>query len=1528
MNINQLITEVKARQITLWVDNGKLQFKGPKGAMDTELKQHLGTHKADLISLLSRQVTEAASMSDYPPAEPGALSFSQQRLLFMSDTFGTSTAYNMPSVYQLQGQIDVEALQQSLDALAVKHDALRTCFVKTNGEYRSEVVDAVSLPIELVENEDSQQAVSTALSHLFDLSEAPLANVTLIKQSGNDFRLVLNMHHAISDGWSVQLLWRELWAGYNQIKSGASLTQVTQAAPATDYADFVGWQNHWLSSDNYQSQSDFWQNYLSGANELIDLPLDHPRPAAPDYLGKVVHFELPEKTVNKLERFNQAHGSSAYISLLSALYFVLFKYTGQTDICIGTPVANRKEQSWESVAGFFANVVALRHQLDDTLSLAEATSQIRDNVLTAFEHQEFPFEKVVERLQLQRSLSYSPLFQVMFNFEQDGESIVAPGLDITNVVEELGVSKFDLTVTLKRNGKKLIGGIEYATALFNNDTIERFCGHFCNVIDAMVGNESQQLAQLSVFDAAEKQQLLNRFDGPVIDIDPAHTVHQLIADKAQHLPQQVALKDSTLTLTYAQLMHHVGVLAAVLDAKGVRKGDRVGVSMDRGVPMVVSMLAVMSVGAAYVPVDVNFPESRKQLICEDAELRLAITTDDFAASFDALFETSLESRAFAAVTWQSVDFDQTQPKSLHSYEKVSADDLAYLIYTSGSTGKPKGVMVSHGNVVNLFAGLNESLAESMENIDGIPTFRALTSISFDISVLELFWTLSQGFKVIVEQDHFSALVDERSAKAKAVTMSEKAKDLDFSMFYFASDQKDMDDKYFLLREGATFADNNGFSAVWIPERHFHEFGGQFPNPSVAAAAVSVLTKNIEIRSGSCVLPLHNPIRVAEEWSMVDNLSNGRAAMAFASGWHFNDFVLAPDNFENRHQLLKEGIDTVRKLWAGEKVSFIDGKGNSSDIEIHPRPKRAELPIWITAAANPATFKQAGEIGANVLTHFLGQSAFELKDKIAIYRQARADNGHDADAGKVTLMLHTYLTDDYDRGMAMVDKPFKDYLRTSINLLMPVAKENGMDTKEDLEAVVEAGFQRYAKKSALFGTPESCLQLASDMADIGVNEIGCLIDFGVAPHEVVKSFEHINRFKNLVQKQQTALESQQEAQQQTITMDNDEATHIQCTPSYAQLLLGSETTKASLKNIRGFLVGGEPLTPTLAEKINDVIPGSLFNMYGPTETTVWSAVNKALGNDANIGLPIANTRLYVLDAQLQPVPTGVKGELYIAGLGVTKGYWKRPDLNEQNFLADPFSDVQGAKLYRTGDLVRRLDDGRLVFSGRIDNQVKVRGYRIELDEIKTALASFDGVEQAAVIVHHGKQKEAAILAYVLPDSNSNTTLSTSDINKHLKTVLPDYMLPSALFVLQQLPYTPNGKLDLKALPTELSAQPRKLVPVANDTEAQVSQIWQGLLNIEQIGTQESFFELGGHSLLLGKMQQQILDKFAVNIEMIELFKFPTIASLAVRITESGDSYGTTGATENKANRPSRDREAERSQVNQIRNQMRQRNRRGK
>ena len=341
--------------------------------------------------------------------------------------------------------------------------------------------------------------------------------------------------------------------------------------------------------------------------------------------------------------------------------------------------------------------------------------------------------------------------------------------------------------------------------------------------------------------------------------------------------------------------------------------------------------------------------------------------------------------------------------------------------------------------------------------------------------------------------------------------------MDFSLFYFASaDGGESSDKYRLLIEGAKFADNHGFTAVWTPERHFYEFGGLYPNPSVTSAAIATVTERIQIRAGSVVLPLHDPLRIAEEWAVVDNLSNGRAAISFASGWQPNDFVIAPENYANRKEIMLRGIETVRRLWRGEKVRRRDGKGTEIEVRILPRPIQCELPIWVTAAGSPETFRVAGEIGASLLTHLLGQNIEQLAEKIAVYRKAWREHGHGPGTGHVSLMLHTFVGRSDEEVREKVREPFSNYLRSSVDLWL--ARSPGQDigelTEEELADLVSYAFDRYFETSGLFGTTSTCLQMIDRLKSIDVDEVACLIDFGVDFDSVIASLHHLDMLRQL------------------------------------------------------------------------------------------------------------------------------------------------------------------------------------------------------------------------------------------------------------------------------------------------------------------------------------------------------------------------------------------------------------------------------
>ena len=830
-------------------------------------------------------------------------------------------------------------------------------------------------------------------------------------------------------------------------------------------------------------------------------------------------------------------------------------------------------------------------------------------------------------------------------------------------------------------------------------------------------------------------------------------IHQVFRQKAKENPGATALAFRDQTLSFGELDARSSIVAAKLQSLGAKPDQLIGIFIDRSIEMVIGLIAIHKAGAAYVPLDPSYPRDRVALMVEDSQSEIILT--------HSKLKNELPANTASVVCIDEL-LAGANAETPNLPEQAKPENLAYVIYTSGSTGKPKGVMVEHRNVMNFFKGMDETL--EFEGESGV--WLAVTSISFDISVLEIFWALTRGFKVVIQEE------DASGVQTEAQTASKVPGALDIGLFYFSSDAEPdaTGDRYKLLLEGAKFGDANGFSTVWTPERHFHLFGGLYPNPSVTSAAVASVTKNISIRAGSIVLPLHHPIRVAEEWSVVDNLSNGRVGFSFAPGWHANDFALKPENFENRRQLMFDGIETVRKLWRGESVEVLNGEGKPFDAKIYPPSIQKEPPIWITVSSNIDTFRSAGESGHNILTNLLGQTIEELTEKIAAYKSGWKSKGHVGE-GNVSVMVHTFVGASVEAVRDIVREPFSNYLKTSFDLVKiapwafpafkqpskSAAQDASFDpdslTDEDMDALIAHAFDRYFDTAGIFGTPTSVLPLVDSLKRAGATEIACLIDFGVETDVVLDSLKYLKQLHELANLNEASAGQGYSVASQ---IEAHGVTHFQCTPSMARILTSDEDNASALAGLQKILLGGEALPLDLAQGINKTLKGDLINVYGPTETTIWSTsgiVGKG-SNEITIGKPIANTKVYVLDEELKSVPMGNSGELLIGGHGVVRGYFDRAELTAEKFIANPLGDEGDPRVYRTGDLVRLNDNGDIEYLGRLDHQVKLRGYRIELGEIETAINQEFDVKESVVVVPESADGAQILTAYVVPQASSS------------------------------------------------------------------------------------------------------------------------------------------------------------------------------
>jgi natural product biosynthesis luciferase-like monooxygenase protein len=726
--------------------------------------------------------------------------------------------------------------------------------------------------------------------------------------------------------------------------------------------------------------------------------------------------------------------------LLPWVLAFLARYSGAADFDVAYADPSLRERStgaWQ----IFASEVPLRVHVEADAKVGDAVQGI-----------DAQCRKLSGRFPFMRDLS---LRQPQARASTLGIAVL---VDVGPEVDALDAPQTDLIFRVESEPQRL--RIETPSGKVPQTFLDKLAARAQLFFEQAAANPEAAALKLPLIADAERKRL-DAFNATARPLEAA-CIHALIQAQVQRRPDSPAVTSRGESLTYRELDGRANALARRLVEQGVGPDKLVGVFLDRSVHLLVAVLGVLKAGGAYVPLDPEYPAERLQFMIEDAGLSILLT--------DSTRQAQLPSGTFTSVVVDSAEFAAGAAEPPPS--AVTPANLAYVIYTSGSTGKPKGVMIEHRNAVNFFTGMEEIFA----TVPDTGTWLAVTSLSFDISVLELLAPLTRGFHVVVASGDNAA----------------QKRPIDFSLFYFSANSKGGGPEHYkLLLDGARFADEHGFVAVWTPERHFHSFGGLYPNPSVASAALSQVTKRVAIRAGSCVSPLHTPLRIAEEWAFVDNLSNGRVGISFASGWQPNDFALRPQNFQRRSEIMYEDIETVRKLWRGESVEFPNGVGKPTQISVLPRPVQKELPVWVTAAGNPDTFKTAGRIGANLLTHLLGQTLAETKEKIALYRAARREAGH-AGEGTVTLMLHSFVGQDEETVKNLVREPMKEYLQTAVGLIkeaawsFPTFKQKSTTTDgsfstdgltpEEMDAVLEHAFQRYYETSGLFGNEENALAM--------------------------------------------------------------------------------------------------------------------------------------------------------------------------------------------------------------------------------------------------------------------------------------------------------------------------------------------------------------------------------------------------------------------------------------------------------------------
>ncbi|MCB0196701.1 MAG: amino acid adenylation domain-containing protein, partial [Anaerolineae bacterium] len=1049
------------------------------------------------VAELAAQVDQAQP-TRLPPIEPVAwserlsLSFAQQRLWFL-EQFGVDSAYNISAALKLRGPLNIAALKQALQTIVDRHEVLRTTFAMVAGQAEQSIAAqaTIELPVVEVRADSIPGLARQEMLTPFDLSQDLMLRVKLLRLSAQEHVMLVTLHHIACDGWSIGVLIRELTRLYQAFDQNQP--SPLPALPI-QYADFGHWQRRWLQDDVLSRQLSYWQQQLAGAPQSSTLPTDRPRPAIQTFRGRALPVTLSAELTEQLRRLSHQTGTTLFMTLLAAFKVLMYRYSGQTDVVVGSAIANRNRHEIEALIGFFVNTLVLRTDLSGDPSFSELLERVKGVTQAAYEHQDLPFEHLVEVVQPDRLLSHTPLVQVNFILQNAPlPPLALPDLEVSPLVVEVERTRFDLDMHLWEVGDTLQGTLMYNTDLFEAATMNRFIGHFQQVLTGIVTDPERSIADLPLLTATEREQLLVAWNETEVSYPHDQCLHQLFEAQVERTPDAVAVVFEDKQMSYGELNQQANQLARHLRSLGVGPDGLVGICVERSLEMMVGLLGILKAGGTYIPLDPAFPAQRLAYILQDAGITTLITQQ---VLIDQLPEHAAQTvyldTAGPAIAAQATD---------NVAVAVGSEQLAYIIYTSGSTGRPKGVQISHRAVVNFLTAMQQQ-----PGIESQDKLLAVTTLSFDIAVLELFLPLTIGAQVIL-----------------------------------------------VARETA-------------------------------------------------------------------------------------------------------------------------GDG-----------------------------------------HRLGQ--------VLAARQA---------------------------------------------------------------------------------------------------------------------------------------------------------TMMQATPATWQLLLTSGWSGA-----RGLkaLCGGEALPRHLADQLLGKV-GELWNMYGPTETTIWSTLYRVAANDdaVPIGRPIANTRIYILDSQLQPVPIGVAGGLYIGGAGLARGYHHRPELTEEKFIDNPFQP--GTELYGTGDVARWLPDGHLEYLGRRDHQVKVRGYRIELGEIEQTLLQAEAIRAAVVLAKSDKYGDKYLCAYyTAPQVKSRAELRTL-----LAQTLPEYMLPAHFVRVEAMPLTPNGKIDRQALAeqTEQPSHPPAPALPKTELEQQMATIWQEVLELAVVEPDDKFFEIGGTSLNSIRLVEQIEKKLGLKLEVIAIFKYPTVRALSAYV----------------------------------------------
>jgi len=733
----------------------------------TSIENSLTNQKRDLLKLLLNKKginLQTETILPRPNSEPAPLSFGQEQLWFLSQ-IQDNTTYNLPLALQISGSLNISVLEQVITEIVRRHEILRTNFQQIEGKNLQVIRPEINISLQVInldqitakqQLQNVERLINQETDKIFNLSEDDLFQSTLYQLNQNSYILLLNMHHIISDGWSIGILLQELSTLYGAYLAG-------NKSPLPDlqiqYADYAIWQKEKFTSEIREKQLNYWKQQLADIPPLLELPTDKPRPPIQSFRGGIWEFSINSNLSQKIRTLTQQSDATLFMTMLAAFVILLYRCSGQDDILIGSPMAGRNRQEIQSLIGYFVNTVVLRTKLTGNPNFREILNQVRQVATDAHNYQDIPYNQVVEALNPQRNLSYNPVFQILFDLQHSlTDKLQLPGLTLQPFLGEHSTSKFDLSLIIEDRGTELIGAWEYSSDLFTQEAISRITENFQTLLNGIVNNPETPINQLPIISAFEQQQILEKWNNTQQDYPESFCIHELFTQQVIKTPDAIAVKFGNQQLTYTQLNQKANQLANYLQNCGVTSEVLVGLYLERSLDILIAILAILKAGGAYLPLDPKYPQTRLTDILNDSQVSIILTQEKLLTSLSSPLprgETPLTPYQGKIIL---LDTDLTIISQQNIETPISAikpDNLAYVIYTSGSTGKPKGVMITHQNIVNHATSIIDKY--QINSHDRILQF---TTFIFDVAAEEIFpaW-LSGATLIICPQEMVTNLIE-------------------------------------------------------------------------------------------------------------------------------------------------------------------------------------------------------------------------------------------------------------------------------------------------------------------------------------------------------------------------------------------------------------------------------------------------------------------------------------------------------------------------------------------------------------------------------------------------------------------------------------------------------------------------------------------------------------------------------------------------------------------------------------------------